>query len=1768
MAGGIKDKIKKRERFFAALRRHMQFLEGYNPDTQYGHVQSRLDKLEVSWEEFNELQEEICELDNEGELEQDTNNAYAVFENQYYEIRAALLEKLTPVPEVPNLDNSMRNNSALGMHTGVRLPQISLPQFDGDYKGWLSFKSTFVSLIHESHELGDVQKFHYLKSALKGEAAKLIESLTITNDNYAIAWNTISKRYSNEYLLKKRHLQALMEFPRIDRESAVRIHGLVDEFDQRLKILKQLGEKTEHWGAMIVHWMCSKLDMHTLQLWEDHAASLRDPTFTALVDFLEKRTRVLDAVQSNSSKVNGIQPKAPIKRERLAVHASMESGRSDPMCQCCGEQHYLVRCAKFQNFGLKEKLDFVNSKRLCSNCFKSGHWVRDCNSKFSCKTCGKKHNSLIHPGFQPSSGSSDNNTSEGNGPANGSRKRSDVARSHVAAEITEEDQSEAAAGPSRGAYSVGTKQGSLGSSVFLSTVVVTIRDVSGGKQLARALLDSGSQVNVMSERLCQMLKLRRRSICVPITGVGQSESTAKHAVSATISSRVNEFSVGLDFLVLQRVTSELPSVTVPISHWKIPNDLPLADPQFNISGRIDLLLGADHFFRFLYEREMKRVVLGPELPILMDSVFGWIVSGRDSSLQQRRSVRCCTVTTSGNLEELLERFWKVDSCDDQPAWSKEEQDCEEDFKRTHSRDEDGRYVVQLPKHPNYFIMLGDSRKMALNRYEKLENRLRANPNSEEQYHAFMKEYLEMGHMRRITEDELLVDSNGTDHRKIFYLPHHAVLKEASTTTKVRVVFDASARTDSGYSLNDVLLKGPVIQDDLLNLLIRFRKHEVALVGDVEKMYRQVYHDPKDPLRLRIFFRFSKDSPIEVYELLTVTFGLKPSSFLATRALKQLAMDEGTVGSPARSALEEDIYIDDYIGGAASVAEAIAQREQLSALMAKGGFPIRKWCSNRSEVLAGIPENLLGTSLSVTFELSPEERIKTLGITWEPRADQLRFLFNIEEGEGDWTKRSILSAIARLFDPLGIISPIVVTAKIIMQELSLLKTGWDAPVPEQLEQKWKEFYRQLSKLAEFSIPRFAFVAKYVDVQLHCFGDASDRAYGACIYVRSADQQGNIRIELLSSKSRVAPQKRLTIPRLELCAAREAARLYQTVVKALSMDGVRSFFWSDSTVVLDWLKSPPNTWQTFVANRVSTIQSATHGHPWQHVAGKENPADLVSRGVPVEDFLSSDLWKSGPSWLKETPSKWLNESPEPIPNGVDMERRIVVQANTVAGEPNFVFSLRSSLLPLVRVVARCLRFAANCRPSNQRNVQVFLTAQEINVAKMLLVRLAQEECFSEEIKSLKKSYQVPTKSPLKLLRPFLDKDGIIRVGGRLRHSLEEYSTRHPAVLPQAHALTRMLVEHHHQQIHHGGHQATLAVLRQEFWPIHGKRTVTSVLRKCHRCFRFNPRPIQQPMGQLPSARVRPARPFLITGVDYCGPFYLKPSHRRGAPPKVYIAVFICFTTKAIHLELALDLSSSGFISALRRFVGHHGIPSEIHCDNATNFQGAKHELYELYKTLSSKSGQQEIGSELSQQGISWHFIPPRAPNFGGLWEAAVRSAKTALKKEVGSHQLTFENFCTLLVQISAALNSRPLAPLSDDPLDIDALTPAHFLIGTSMKALPDPDFTAIPSNRLTHYQQRQQMFQRYWQRWSREYLTGLQQSTKNLQPSPIRIGSIVVLREDNMPPLQWPLARIIEVHPGADGTVRVVTIRTSKGTYKRPVNRICPLPSDADKDDTED
>jgi hypothetical protein len=310
------------------------------------------------------------------------------------------------------------------------------------------------------------------------------------------------------------------------------------------------------------------------------------------------------------------------------------------------------------------------------------------------------------------------------------------------------------------------------------------------------------------------------------------------------------------------------------------------------------------------------------------------------------------------------------------------------------------------------------------------------------------------------------------------------------------------------------------------------------------------------------------------------------------------------------------------------------------------------------------------------------------------------------------------------------------------------------------------------------------------------------------------------------------------------------------------------------------------------------------------------------------------------------------------------------------------------------------------------------------------------------------------------------------------------------------------------------------------------------------------------------VNPARAFVKCGVDYAGPFTLRAIPGRSKVTfKGYLALFVCLTTRAVHLEIVSSLSTDAFLAALKRFTARRGKSSDIYSDCGTNFVGASKELKELLALVNSNPHQQRVSSHLANEGIRFHFNPPSAPHFGGLWEAGVKSVKHHLHRVVGNTRLTFEEMTTLMAQIEACLNSRPLTPISTDPNDLCALTPGHFLIGESLTAIPEPDITELKANRLSRWQLVQQLYQHFWRRWSGEYLSRLQQRPKWLRHrADIRVNDMVIIKDERFPPLKWKLGRVMEIQPGDDGHTRAVTVRTSEGEFQRPIAKLCLLPID--------
>jgi hypothetical protein len=835
-----------------------------------------------------------------------------------------------------------------------------------------------------------------------------------------------------------------------------------------------------------------------------------------------------------------------------------------------------------------------------------------------------------------------------------------------------------------------------------------------------------------------------------------------------------------------------------------------------------------------------------------------------------------------------------------------------------------------------------------------------------------------------------------------------------------------------------------------------------------------------------------------------------------------------------------------------------KRDNVVAILDKGCFPLNKWASNCPELLPTLSEN----EVMVNFDKHGDS--KTLGLLWNCTHDALKYSICQIQSGNRVTKRRILSITAQIFDPLGLVGPVILIAKLMIQSLWSLNVGWDESVPIRILTTWDSFIASLPELNQLEIPRQVTSNQNpIGFELHGFCDASERAYGACIYIRSLNTATPHQTRLLCAKSRVAPLKTITLPRLELCGALLLSKLIASLRQSLNLPIAKTCCWTDSQIVLSWLAAEPATWKTFVANRVSEIQVLTKNCVWSYVNTKDNPADIISRGCSPRELIDSPLWWHGPSWLSNEAQHWPKycQTNPNFANDQELpeQRRVVAVAITSEKmlPPDFLTRF-SSLRKLQRVLSYCLRFAENCRKPITKHTGP-LKVSELQRSMLIILKNVQYQAFSTEIKELEGGRQVSKKSRLISLNPFLDDSGLIRVGGRLRNSGAHSDVKHPIVLPKC-EITELIIQAEHISLLHAGPQATLASLRQRYWPMSGRSVVRRIIHNCLKCFRANPTTSSQLMGDLPKDRVQPARPFLNSGVDFGGPVYLKEGRGRGKRTvKGYIALFVCFATKALHLELVGDLSSQSFLGALKRFISRRGHVANLYSDNGTNFVGARNELSELGEMLKSQKFERDVIDRLADRTVRWHFIPPHSPHHGGIWEAGIRSVKSHLKRVIGLTSLTYEEMHTVLTQIEACLNSRPLTPISNDPNDLIALSPSHFLIGDLLTAPVEHDVTPLPINRLSRWQYVEQLRQHFWKRWSVDYLTQLQPRRKWNQRLPnIEVGELAVIKEDNSPPLQWRLARVVRLHPGKDGCVRVVTLKTSKGEVTRSINKVCVLP----------
>lgn len=1672
----------------------------------------RFEQIEKIAEEYSKIQSEIIDvqllLDSTVQVD---SKALESFDDIYYEVKI-FASSIKPAESIVPARNT---------RPSPRLPKINIPTFDGSYKHWVTFYDTYRCLIHENESLSNVEKFQYLITLVQGPASTVVLSVPITESNYAIVWQALIDKYHNKRVLATKYLDEIFDFRALTSESTSGLNTFLQTFQECVTALRRLN--IPDLGDFVLLYIALRnLDRSTHKLFEMQLKQTDIPSYDNLITFIQGHAKVLEL--SNIDKTSNKSPsvKSTLSNRTTASDNKVIRGRSfvaavqanSKPCPCCTQQHSIYKCPDFLGLDSNQRRDRVRSLQLCFNCLKTTHMNNQCPSKSSCFTCNARHHTLLHSSSQRQSES----------------KSESPPSAELGTSLTPESTS---------CHALSSR--ATATPVLLSTAVVHCQDNFGSYQLIRVLIDSGAQSSFITSDCAKRLGLSLRRSTGCIAGLGQTHVQATQGVTTCIikprDSEHPKFTT--EAIVLPTITTDMPVVHIPLVHCVQFKHLRLADPQFNVPGPIDFLLGADLF---------PEVFTGETIsgyPSALRSIYGWVITGKVNYLVQSPS----TVTTllslvDSPLDINMRRFWEVEEPPHINVVNPEDLYCEELFTKYHYRDQNGRYVVPLPLKKEA-PKLGDSYPQAFSRFQQLERRLTRQPALQKPYEDFMRNYEELGHMRELP-------SSTTSQ---YVIPHHPVLKLSSSTTKLRVVFDASAKASCNRSLNDILLTGPKLQTDITDVILKFRMHAIVFSADICKMYRQILLLPEHRPYQHILWRNSSCPDVTRYELNTVTYGVSSAPWLAIRTLHQLAQDEGLKYPDAAKVLQENIYVDDVLTGAESFEEALSLKRQLITLLKSGGFQLRKWSSNCPEILHDVP--LIDREVYLPLHSSDDSVVKILGIHWDAQADAFSYKVTLNNKVN--TKRALLSVLARIYDPLGWVTPAVFNAKYLIQTLWSLGLGWDDPIPSAIHDQWLVFATQLDELSKLRIKRCIASSNNAEVNLVGFCDASEKGYSSVVYLHTTDSHSRTNVSLLMGKSKVAPLKTLSIPRLELCGAVLLSKLLQYAMSILDTRINRTYAFTDSATVLAWLRTPPFKLKPFVSNRVVQIIEITEPTMWNYVSTDHNPADCASRGLTPRQLVIHPLWWEGPTWLSYQREQWpIASVPCLQPSDIPEIKTSLNTLVSMSGHPaSDILQRFSSLTTLQRVTAWCLRFKTNSMLPEKLRRQGPLTFTELREALHVWIRHVQNIHFYKDIESLtKKNSCSPS---LRRLNPFLDSSGLLRVGGRLHNAPLPYSARHPLLLPPKSHLTNLSVDHYHRSYLHIGPRALQSVLQRQFWILAARRVIRSRLSKCLICHKMKASHAQPLMGDLPASRVAQGRPFLTVGVDFAGPFNIKESRRRNAKiSKAYMCLFVCMSTKAIHLEVVSDLSTPAFLAALDRFVARRGLCSAIYSDCGTNFVGASRYLMGIFKYLHEQSAQ--IIDATAAKGIQWHFNPPSAPHFGGLWEAGVRSVKYHLRRVIGDQTLTFEELATLLSKIEAILNSRPLFDLSPDTNEFDTLTPGHFLIGAPLVSLPEENFVDTPMNRLSRWQLLQKASQHFWTKWKADYLHTLQQRLKWSTNTPnLKTNDLVIINDGKSTPLQWKLGRIVEVHPGLDNIVRVATIRTSQGTITRPVVKLCPLPA---------
>lgn len=1664
---------------------------------------------------------------------------------------------------------------AFSIQQGFEMPKRELLTFDGNPQNYWLFVNNFE--VNIARRVSDAaSRLAYLVQHCTGKAREAIKDCAIISDpeqGYMKAQEILYHRFGQKHIVAHAHIAKIVEGPQLKNTDITGLSDLSVQMQNCALTLVQMGYEADINSSDNLVKIVKRLPIHLQSKWADRAGTLTlagtEPTFTHLAGFVEEKALLANTmygriVGSTPDKERSTKPPSKLKPpsskgSTYATQSGMVAGGAQvgttpalAICPLCSGQHRLSKCELMKAKTPEERKSFVRQARLCDNCFQSGHIAMNCTSKNRCQVsgCGWKHHTMLHVRKK----NENSVTSRNNLPVTSQQTGSSTVSGTGATGTS------TISGAGETGQCSATNSGKK--NVCLRIVPVVVKGKGQHNAImTNALLDPGSDVTLCDVSLMEKLQVDghpKEFSLVTVNGV--SETRMGYELSLSVRGLRMDEEIELN-RVWTVETLRLPQGSSPTkedaAQWSHLNGIDFPRIQ---NDKVSLLIGCD-VPEAHWVCDQRRGRRGQPYAVL--TPLGWTLMGPLNSSERD----CFSVNFVRYDDEMLHRQMESMFRNDfnEPMITSKVAMSVEDRRALSQMEEsakfvNGHYQLAMPWKSKP-VNFPKNRDFALGRSRKLRKRFQRDVNLFEKYKDTINGYVTSGYARRVPCDEQDV---GKD-TPVWYLPHHPVF-HPQKPGKVRVVFDCAAKFKD-TSLNDQLLQGPDLTNGLVGVLIRFRQEPVAMVADVEGMFHQVRVAPEDCHALRFLWWPNNDlseEPVD-YQMLVHLFGATSSPSCASFSLRKTAADnQAEFDAETVDTVNRNFYVDDCLKSVPSTDKAVRLSGQLRELLSRGGFRLTKWISNDRNVLATVPVSERAASVvDLDLEDLPVER--TLGVQWDMETDDFKFRI-MDEGKAP-TRRGILSVVSSMYDPLGFVAPVILPAKSLLQSLCKQQYGWDEVISNADCIVWQGWIKELACLRTISVPRCFKPSEFgtvVNVQLHHFSDASEYGYGAVSYLRIVDDKGIISCSFVLGKSRVTPLKVVSIPRLELTAAVVAVKLNCLIRNEIEYPIHDTIYWTDSTVVLQYIRNESRRFQTFVANRVAMIHEESTPRQWRHVDTSSNPADVSSRGAKGCELHKMELWLHGPEFLWKEDKFWP-EKPSQLPELPEDDsecRKRSGQVNVIVHgkELEPLLTRYSSWDGLRKAIAWLVRFKKYLVGRASKAVDSIakgpLTVAEVVAAESDIVKAVQRNAFPEELAvagqrgSGNQIKCFPRSSPIRNLNPFLA-EGILRVGGRLENAPVPFEAMHPAILPSKDHVTNLIIQDFHRQQGHCGPTHVLTSIRQKYWIVRGLSAVRRVLANCMDCRKRNVRPGEQIMAPLPEARIAPSEPpFTHVGVDYFGPLYVKQGRSE---VKRYGCLFTCLTMRAVHIEVAHTLEADSFICVYQRFVCRRGKPRRIYSDNGTNFTGAERELREALERLD----QTKVYNHLRIDDVQWSFNPPEASHQGGIWERMIRSVRKILAALVKEQLMNDEALTTLLCEVEKILNDRPLTLLSDHPDDPEPLTPNKLLLLKSNPCLP-LDVLTKHDKYGKRWRQAQCLANSFWKRWIKEYLPALQ--TRQRWVSPRRnfaVGDLVLVADEKTPRGSWPMGIIEEVFPDSKGFIRRVKVRTVASIYTRDIRKLCLL-----------